>query len=161
YLGIYFWNYGSQELRLYKRTAGTWTQLGTSYSSGPLPAGTKLTLIATGSRISFQQDGVERIAVTDTTLTGRAPAIITFGTAKAGHGPGRSPGAPDTRPPSAPGPLTATASGPTQITLSWGAAPDNVAVTGYRIERCQGSGCSNFPQIAAPTGTATTYNDTG
>ena len=28
YLGIYFWNSGSPQLRLYKRTAGTWTQLG-------------------------------------------------------------------------------------------------------------------------------------
>jgi hypothetical protein len=26
--------------------------------------------------------------------------------------------------------------------LSWGAASDNVAVTGYHVERCQGSGCS-------------------
>ena len=42
YLGIYFWNNGSPQLRLYKRTAGTWTQLGSSYNSGPLPAGTTL-----------------------------------------------------------------------------------------------------------------------
>ena len=49
YLGIYFWNNGTPQLRLYKRTAGTWTQLGTSYNSGPLPAGTKLTLSAVGS----------------------------------------------------------------------------------------------------------------
>ena len=40
YLGIYFWNGGSPELRLYKRNAGTWIQLGSSYNSGPLPAGT-------------------------------------------------------------------------------------------------------------------------
>ena len=41
YLGIYFWNNGTPQLRLYKRTAGTWTQLGSSYNSGPLPAGTQ------------------------------------------------------------------------------------------------------------------------
>src|SRR5262249_21799098 len=40
-----------------------------------------------------------------------------------------------------------------------GAATDNVGVTGYQVERCQGSGCSNFTQIATPT--ATTYNNTG
>ena len=40
YLGIYFWNNGSPQLRLYKRNAGTWIQLGSSYNSGPLPAGT-------------------------------------------------------------------------------------------------------------------------
>ena len=73
YLGIYFWNNGSPVLRLYKRTAGSWIQLGNSYNSGPLPAGTKLTLSAVGSTISFQQNGVERIAVTDTSLTGGAP----------------------------------------------------------------------------------------
>ena len=67
----------------------------------------------------------------------------------------------DTTPPSAPGTLTATAAGATQINLSWGAATDNVAVTGYLIERCQGAGCSNFAQIAAPTGTGTTFSNTG
>ena len=49
YLGIYFWNNGSPQLRLYKRTGGTFTQLGSSYNSGPLPAGTKLTVSAVGS----------------------------------------------------------------------------------------------------------------
>ena len=73
YLGIYFWNSGSPELRLYKRSAGSWTQLGSSYSSGPLAAGTQLKLMAVGSTISFLQDGVERIAVTDNSLTGGAP----------------------------------------------------------------------------------------
>ena len=83
YLGIYFWNSGSPQLRLYKRTAGTFTQLGTSYNSGPLPAGTTLTLSAVGSTISFQQNGITRIAVTDTTLTGGAPGLMTFGAATA------------------------------------------------------------------------------
>ena len=45
--------------------AGTWTQLGSSYNSGPLPAGTKLQLSAAGSTISFLQDGVTRVAATD------------------------------------------------------------------------------------------------
>jgi PKD repeat protein len=53
--------------------------------------------------------------------------------------------------PTAPGTLTATANG-TQSTLTWTAASDNVGVTGYRVERCQGSGCSNFVQIATVTG---------
>jgi hypothetical protein len=34
-----------------------------------------------------------------------------------------------------------------------------VGVTGYRVERCQGGGCSNFAQIAAPSGAS--FNDTG
>ena len=64
---------------------------------------------------------------------------------------------PDSQPPSAPGTLTATAVSGTQINLSWGPATDNVGVTGYRVERCQGTGCTNFAQIATPAGT--TYND--
>jgi chitodextrinase len=65
----------------------------------------------------------------------------------------------DTTAPSAPGTLTATASGSTQINLAWGAATDNVGVTGYRVERCAGAGCSTFVQIATPT--ATSFSDTG
>jgi YD repeat-containing protein len=65
----------------------------------------------------------------------------------------------DVTPPSAPAGLTATATSITQITVSWTAATDNVAVTGYRIERCQGAGCSNFVQIAS-VGTVTSYSDT-
>src|SRR5207249_4281577 len=71
-----------------------------------------------------------------------------------------TPAAGDTQPPSAPGTLTASATSSTQINLAWGAASDNVGVTGYRIERCQGAGCSTFTQIAAPSGTGTTYTDT-
>ena len=64
----------------------------------------------------------------------------------------------DTTPPSAPTGLTANAVGSSQINLAWTASTDNVAVTGYRVERCQGAGCSNFTQIATPSGT--TFNDT-
>jgi chitodextrinase len=66
---------------------------------------------------------------------------------------------PDTTPPTAPANLVATVVSSTQINLSWAASTDNVGVTGYKVERCQGAGCSNFAQIAAPTGT--TFNDTG
>lgn len=65
----------------------------------------------------------------------------------------------DTTPPSTPGGLTATPASNTQINLSWTASTDNVAVTGYLVERCQGASCSNFSQIATPAGTS--HNDTG
>ena len=91
YLGIYFWNNGNPQLRLYKRTAGTFIQLGNSYNSGPLPAGTKLTLTAVGSTISFQQDGTTRIVATDTTLTGGAPGLMTFGAATTDNWTGGTP----------------------------------------------------------------------
>jgi hypothetical protein len=66
---------------------------------------------------------------------------------------------PDTTPPTAPTNLIAAASSDTQINLTWTASTDNVAVTGYKVERCQGAGCSNFAQIS--TTTTTTFNDTG
>ena len=70
-----------------------------------------------------------------------------------------NPQGPDTTPPTQPGTLTATAVSGTEIDLSWGASTDNVGVTGYDIERCQGAGCTNFAQIATATGT-TSYKDT-
>jgi len=66
---------------------------------------------------------------------------------------------PDTTPPTAPTGLSATAAGTTQINLAWTASTDNVGVTGYRVERCQGAGCTTFAQIA--TLTATSFSDTG
>lgn len=78
-----------------------------------------------------------------------------------GYGGGSSTPAPavDTTAPSTVAGLGATAASATQINLTWTAATDNVAVTGYRIERCSGAACTTFSQIATPT--ATTYSDTG
>ena len=54
----------------------------------------------------------------------------------------------DTQAPAAPTSLTATAASSGQINLAWMASTDNVgAVTGYRVERCQGSSCSSFAQV--------------
>jgi chitodextrinase len=69
-------------------------------------------------------------------------------------------GPPDTTPPSQPGTLSGSAVSGSEIDLSWGASTDNVGVTGYRVERCQGTGCSNFTQIATVAGATTTYQDT-
>ena len=64
----------------------------------------------------------------------------------------------DTSAPTAPSALTATAAGSSQVNLSWTASTDNVGVAGYRVERCQGTGCTNFVQVGTPT--ATTFSDT-
>ena len=66
---------------------------------------------------------------------------------------------PDLTPPTAPSGLSATAAGTTQINLAWTASTDNVAVTGYRVERCQGTGCTSFVQVG--TTTATSFSDMG
>ena len=72
----------------------------------------------------------------------------------------RTPGAPpDTDPPSAPGNLQASAISPSRVDLAWQAASDNVGVAQYRIERCQGAGCTSFAEVA--TSSATSYSDTG
>src|SRR5262249_31069129 len=68
--------------------------------------------------------------------------------------------APDTQNPSAPTALGATAASGTQVNLAWTASTDNVGVTGYRIERCQGASCTTFAQVGTTSG-ATTFSDTG
>jgi len=67
-------------------------------------------------------------------------------------------GASDTSPPTTPASLTATASGTGTVHLAWTASTDNVGVYGYKVERCEGATCTNFVQIATPTGT--TYGST-
>src|SRR5439155_1515635 len=68
--------------------------------------------------------------------------------------------APDTQPPTAPTNLAATAASTSQINLSWTASTDNVGVTGYQVEHCQGSGCTNF-SATAPVVTGTSSSDSG
>jgi chitodextrinase len=64
----------------------------------------------------------------------------------------------DPTPPTTPSNLAATSISPTQVGLSWTASSDNVAVTHYLVERCTGSGCSAFTQVADVSGTS--YSDT-
>ena len=45
------------------------------------------------------------------------------------------------------------------MNLGWTASTDDVGVTGYRVERCEGQGCTTFAEVATPT--TTTYGDTG
>src|SRR5438094_5542500 len=71
----------------------------------------------------------------------------------------RSAAPPDTQPPTAPSDLTATAVSARQINLSWTASTDNVAVTGYQVERCQGATCTNFVQIGTSSGPS--FSSTG
>jgi uncharacterized repeat protein (TIGR01451 family) len=65
----------------------------------------------------------------------------------------------DTQPPTAPSQLVATPISSAQINLTWTASTDNVGVTGYRVERCQGAGCTTFVDVGAST--TTSYSSTG
>jgi len=96
YVGIYSWNGGKPELMLFKRSGGTWTQLGLAYSSGPLAAGTQLKVVAADSTITLLENGVQRLSVSDTSLSGGAPGIMIYGPGTAGgwSGGNASPNAP-------------------------------------------------------------------
>jgi aerobic-type carbon monoxide dehydrogenase small subunit (CoxS/CutS family) len=65
----------------------------------------------------------------------------------------------DTTPPTDPTGLAATGVSTNQINLNWTASTDNVGVTAYQVERCQGAGCTGFAQISTPNGT--THSDVG
>ena len=67
--------------------------------------------------------------------------------------------APDTALPTTPSNLSATAASATQINLNWAASTDNIGVTSYLVERCQGVGCTSFAQVN--TVTTASYSDTG
>jgi hypothetical protein len=62
-------------------------------------------------------------------------------------------------PPVAPSNLTATAASSSQVNLSW--TDNSTNETGFKIERCQGAGCTTFTQIATVAAGATTYSNTG
>jgi S-formylglutathione hydrolase FrmB len=85
YVGIYYWNNGSPRLMLVKRIAGSWTQLGDSYSTEPLAAGTRLRVMAVGSTILFLENDTLRLSVADTSLSGGAPGIMIDGAGTAGN----------------------------------------------------------------------------
>ena len=111
---------------------------------------------------SYTNAGTYSVALTVTGPGGSnvktKPNYITV-TAQVNTTPPSAPASTDTTPPSTPGSLTSTANGSTGINLSWAASTDNVGVTGYRVERCQGASCRSFTQIATPS--ATSFSDSG
>jgi predicted phage tail protein len=113
--------------------------------------------VGTPSTTSFSNTGL----TANTTYRFRVRAVDAAGnlSAYSAIASGRTQAAGDTTAPSAPTGLTATPQTPTQINLAWTASTDNVGVTGYRVERCQGAGCTSFAQVGAPT--TTSFNDTG
>ena len=68
-------------------------------------------------------------------------------------------GGPPPPPPNPPSNLTATAVSSSQINLAW--TDNSTDETGFKIERCQNAGCSNFAQIAQVGANVTTYSDSG
>ena len=56
-----------------------------------------------------------------------------------------------------PGQLNATATSSNQIDLSWSSSAGDI--TGFKIERCEGKGCSTFAEIASVPANASSYQD--
>ena len=73
--------------------------------------------------------------------------------------PLRNEGPPDTQAPTIPTNLSASAVSSSQINLTWTASTDNVGVTGYKIYRCTGSGCTPSSQLTTVAGAS--YSNTG
>jgi PKD repeat protein len=61
--------------------------------------------------------------------------------------------------PSAPSSLLASAASGTQINLKWN--DNSTSESSFRIERCQGSGCSNFVEVAFVGANVSSYSNTG
>ena len=61
--------------------------------------------------------------------------------------------------PAAPTDLVATAVSRSQINITWAAISDNE--TGFKIERCKGSTCTNFSQITTVGANVASYSNTG
>jgi FtsP/CotA-like multicopper oxidase with cupredoxin domain len=61
-------------------------------------------------------------------------------------------------PPAAPSTLAANAVSPTQVNLTWADNASNE--TGFDIQRCTGSGCTNFVRIDGVGANVTSYSDT-
>ncbi len=80
YVGIYIWNNGSPNLMLFKRSGSNWTQLGSTYNSGALAAGTQLQVTVPVPRSRSCRTVFSGYRATDSTLTGGAPGIMAFGT---------------------------------------------------------------------------------
>jgi hypothetical protein len=95
----------------------------------------------------------------DVCATGGYDALITCWRPTGGGTVGPPPPPPPPAPtaPTAPTALTAAGTGAKSIGLSW--TNGTVTQTAVRIERCTGSGCTNFAQVASVAGTASTYTD--
>ena len=125
-------------------------------------SGDKWRLTADGNTLTVSKNGVSQFTyVTDGSYATGDVGMDTYtsGFTFVGWEGGAATSTPDTTPPTAPSNLTATAASSSQVSLGWAASTDDVGVTGYRVERCQGAGCATFTQIGTVAGTS--YTDTG
>jgi chitodextrinase len=120
---------------------------GSSFTQVGTPAGTGFTDIALASSTVYNY----RVRAVD--AAGNVSAYSSVATATTANPP------PDQTPPTAPTGLVAVAVSSNQVNLSWGASTDNVGVTGYLVERAQGTGSTTFTQMG--TTAVTSLSDSG
>ena len=126
-------------------------------------AGDVLRAEAEGTTLRLYRNNGLVLVTTDATVASGRPGITIYAATIANvelddFSAGNLTVVPDSTPPTMPGSLTGTVLSGTQVTLSWPASTDNVGVTGYELERCEGVGCTAFVRIATPT--TTSYSDT-
>ncbi len=96
-----------------------------------------------------------------TTYLYRVSAYDAVGNTSNGYSPTKSATTlADTTAPSTPS-LSVSAASSTKLNISWSTSTDSggAGLAGYKLERCQGSGCSGFSQIATLGSTTHTYSD--
>ena len=96
-----------------------------------------------------------------TTYVYRVYAYDSAGNNSDGYSPTASATTPaDTAPPSVPA-ISVSPASSTQLNVSWTASTDTggAGLAGYKLERCQGAGCSSFAQIATLGSNTTSYSD--
>jgi PKD repeat protein len=112
------------------------------------------------TRPVFSPDGSTAYVVVDVLGDGANPYAylyaISVGDAVAVPPP---PPPPSPAPPVAPSNLTATAASWSQINLAW--VDNSTNESGFKIERCEGAGCTSFAQIGTTGANATSYSNTG
>jgi Fibronectin type III domain. len=163
--------FNANDYRLYLRKDGLYYSLSAGSTETWLP-GDIIRLEAAGSNpvhLTLLRNGNPVLTYTDTTenLVGGSPGIGIYSSLwdhlaiddwEGGNLGTLGPVMPDTQTPKAPGNLVATTLGMNQVKLTWAAAPDNVRVRKYEVER-QDPGNTRFVRVATTTGTS--YNDTG
>lgn len=134
-------------------STGTVVSLGYAASGASMTVPSSVTVPAGATQTTFSAQAVSANSTATVLIAATLSGISSQFSITVAPGQLVSTSTVDTIPPTAPANLTASAASSSKINLAWTASTDNVAVTGYLIERCQGPGCSNFVQIATTTGT--------
>lgn len=108
--------------------------------------------------VTYEYDSLGRL----TKVIHSDGSVVTYALDPAGNRTSVASTGPDVTVPTTPGSLTSSVLSATSVRLTWTASTDGSGsgVVSYSIERCAGTGCSNFAEIANAVASATTLDDT-